>query len=200
SQLADFPAAVAELSTVFTAKAAPSAKLAAIKGATVPTAAWKRVFIKALQDSSYEVVQASLEKLCKTYPEESERFLQETKEVYGMSNSVSIKWHELAALYTAGKKVSQDRLVDYASAKWEFRTRGNAFSALKNLGYCDEQLIAHIFDALLSTNSRLVAPAAQLAEFLAQQTAYKNMMAAYYKSRTWAAWEKTQLKSSLAFL
>ncbi|MBL7711365.1 MAG: hypothetical protein JNL13_02830, partial [Chitinophagaceae bacterium] len=200
SQLADFSPATAELSTVFAAAAAPSAKLAAIKGSTVPGAAWKRVFIKALQDSSYEVVQASLEKLCKAYPEESDRFLQETKDVFGMGNSVNIKWHELATLYTADKKASQDRLVDYASAKWEFRTRTNAFSALKNLGYCDEQLIAHIFDALLSTNSRLVAPAAQLAEFLAQQTAYKQMLAAYYKSRNWEAWEKTQLKNSLTFL
>jgi aminopeptidase N len=199
SQLIELPSLTEELSTVFAAEA-PSAKLAAIKGSADLSAAWKKVFIKALQDSSYEVVQAGLEKLCKTYPSESDRFLQATREVYGMNNSVNIKWHELAATYTADKQSSQDQLVDYASAKWEFRTRGHAFNALKNLGYCDEQLIVHLFDALLSTNGRLAAPAAQLAEFLAQQTIYKNMMSTYFKSRKWAAREKTQLKSSLNFL
>jgi aminopeptidase N len=199
NQLVNDETAATDLQTIFT-QPASSPKLAAIKNYTGNNDSWKQLFIKALQDSSYDVVLASLEKLCKQYPAEAAQYLEATKNVDGMCNVVTIKWHELAASNNINKQVSIERLVHFASNNWEFRTRNNAFAALKPLGYCDDKLIAHLVDAMLSTNGRLATPAAQLAEFLAQRTTYKNNFISYYKSKTWEPWQVEQLKKYMVFL
>ena len=199
SQLVNDETTAIDLQTVFS-QTFSSPKLAAIKNYSGNNNSWKQVFIKALQDSSYDVVLASLEKLCKQYPAEAAQYLEATKNVDGMCNVVTIKWHELAASNNINKQASIERLVNFASNNWEFRTRNNAFAALKPLGYCDDKLIAHLVDAMLSTNGRLATPASQLAEFLAQQTTYKNNFISYYKSKTWEPWQVEQLKKYMVFL
>ncbi len=199
NQLVNEEAVAAELQSVFT-QSAPAPKLAAIKNYTGNNESWKQVFIKALQDSSYDVVQSVLEKLCRMYPTEAATYLETTKNVFGMSNSVNIKWHELAATNQIRKQESVNALVGYSSNQWEFRTRNNAFASIKSLGYCDDKLVVNLFDAMLSTNGRLATPASQLADFLAQQTEYKNMFTAYYKSQTWETWQIEQLKKYMSFL
>ncbi|MCU0442837.1 MAG: M1 family metallopeptidase [Bacteroidia bacterium] len=199
NQLVNDDASATALQSVFTQRnSAP--KIAAIKNYAGTSDSWKQVFVKALADSSYDVVQAALEKLCKQYPEEAVQYLEATKDVYGMGNSVNIKWHELATDLPAYRNASLQRLVQYASPQWEFRTRNNAFASLKPLGYCDEALVKNLFDAMLSTNSRLATPASQLAEFLAQQTTNKNKFIAYYKTQKWEAWQQEQLKKYMGFL
>jgi aminopeptidase N len=199
NQLVNDEQSATTLQQVFT-QSAPSPKLAALKTYNGNSESWKQVFTKALQDSSYDVVLASLEKLCKQYPLEAGKFLDATKHVYGMNNVVNIKWHELAASNLIQPEQSTNELVNYASNAWEFRTRNNAFTSLKKLGYCDAKLVVNLFDAVLSTNARLAGPAAQLAEFLAQQTVYKNMFVAYHKGKTWEPWQQEQLKKHLPFL
>lgn len=199
NQMIEDETVAAQLQTVFyNSKSSP--KLAAIKGYKGKSKSWKNVFIDALEDSSYDVAAASLDKLCTTYPDEAASFLSKTKDVMGMNNSVHIKWHELSATHHVSRDESINRLVYYASDAWEFRTRNNAFTALKALGYCDEKLVAHLFDAMLSTNGRLASPAAQLTEYLCQQTAHKNKFLAYYKSNKWTTAEKETLKKHMAFL
>ncbi len=199
SQLVNEETLAAELQHVF-AQSAPAPKLAAIKNYTGNNDLWKQAFVKALQDSSYDVVQSALEKLCKLYPSEASVYLESTRNVMGMTNSVNIKWHELAVANQIHKQESINALVDYSSNLWEFRTRNNAFLAIKTLGYCDNKLVVNLFDAMLSTNGRLATPASQLAEFLAQQTEFKSMFTAYYKSQTWEAWQTEQLKKYMTFL
>jgi aminopeptidase N len=177
-----------------------STKLAAIKGYKGKSSSWKKLFVAALEDSSYDVVSAALEHLCTHYPSESMTFLSKTKDVMGMNNSVNIKWHELAASNDHNKEESLNRLVFYASDAWEFRTRNNAFSALKSLGHCDAQLVKHLFDAMLSTNGRLAAPAAQLTEYFCQQRAQKNNFLNYYQSQKWSPLQKELLKKYMNFL
>jgi hypothetical protein len=53
---------------------------------------------------------------------------------------------------------------------------------------------------MISTNSRLASPASQLAEYLAQQVAYKNMFVEYYSSQKWEAWQVELLKKYMPFL
>ena len=199
NQMMDDEAAAKVLQRVFQHNA-PAPKLAAIKNFKNQNASWKKVLVQALQDSSYEVVQNALDMLCKTYPNEANVFLDQTKDVMGMNNSINIKWHELSANYSNNKQASLDRLVYYASDAWEFRTRNNAFNALKNLNYCNDSLVAHLFDALLSTNGRLAGPAAQLIEYMAQQSAYKNKYKQYFQQHKWAAWQSELLKKQISFL
>jgi aminopeptidase N len=199
NQLAKDEQSASLLQTVF-AQQAPAPKLAALKSYNGSDNTWKQTFIKALQDSSYDVVLVSLEKLCKTYPKEASAFLASTKGVYGMNNAVDIKWNELSYISGINQQQTINRLVQYTSPQWEFRTRNNAFTSIKPLGYCDEKLVANLFDAMISTNSRLASPASQLAEYLAQQVAYKNMFVEYYSSQKWEAWQVELLKKYMPFL
>jgi aminopeptidase N len=153
-----------------------------------------------LKDSSYDVVQAALEKLCKTWPADAATYLEATKDVEGMGNGVRIKWLELAYLHNYNKQQSLDDLVWFAGSAWEFRTRNNAFASIKNIGYCDERVVIHLMDAMLNTNSRLASPAAQLAEHFALQTVNKNLFVKYYNSKSWEPWQRDLLKKQLSFL
>jgi len=178
----------------------PSLKLAVIKGLNGNEDVWKTLFEKSLSDSSYDVVQACLDKLCKRYPAESKKYLDVTKGIDGMCNSVRIKWLELAAINNIDKQKNVDELVFLASNAWEFRSRASAFNSLKSLNYCDEKLVANLFDAMLNTNGRLAGPASQLAEYFSAQVSYKQMMIDYFKSKTWIDWQKESLKKQMSFL
>lgn len=187
------------LKAVFS-QSAPGPKVAAIKNIIGNEEAWKSTFEKALTDSSYDVVLAALEKLCRVYPEKTQQYLDITKDVYGMNNAVKIKWHEIAASNLIGQKANTDALVEYASGNWEFRTRNNAFTALKSLNYLDEKLVNNLFDAMLSTNSRLAGPAGQLAEAFSAQGAYRQSIITHYRAGKWEGWQKEQLKKHMSFL
>jgi aminopeptidase N len=199
SQLINDATSAAELQKVFAGNA-PSPKLAAIKGYAEADASWKQVFERALLDSSYDVVQAALEHLCRQYPAEAARYLQATGSVYGMNNGVRIKWLELAVVNGIDKEKNAAELTGYAGPAWEFRTRNNAFASIKAAGLYNEKLIGSLFDALLSTNSRLAGPAAQLSEYLSQQAPARKMYIDFYRSGTWEPWQQELLKKQLPFL
>jgi aminopeptidase N len=199
NQLTNDAASDELMRTVFN-ESATSPKLAAIRKYSGSDNAWKQTFANALKDSSYDVVQAALEKLCKTWPADAATYLEATKDVEGMGNGVRIKWLELAYLHNYNKQQSLDDLVWFAGSAWEFRTRNNAFASIKNIGYCDERVVIHLMDAMLNTNSRLASPAAQLAEHFALQTVNKNLFVKYYNSKSWEPWQRDLLKKQLSFL
>ncbi|MFN6359065.1 MAG: M1 family metallopeptidase [Bacteroidota bacterium] len=175
-----------------------SPKLAAIKHAP-DDIFWKERLIKCLSDSSYDVVGAALEKLCKGYPAEAESFLNQTKGLDGTTNNLRVKWHELAASYNIEKDKNLDALVWLSSNAWEFRTRNNAFASLKALNHCNPQLAAHLLDAVTSTNGRLSGPATQLIEHFALQTTYRNLFIQSYKQVADNA-KRDLIKKQLSFL
>jgi hypothetical protein len=199
-QLVNDEKSAATLQQIFTTNRNQAAKLNAIKLYSGNDIAWKNAFTKALSDSSYDVVTAALEKLCNTYPQEAGSFLQSTKGVQGMNNSLRIKWLELSAINNVERQKCLDELVWLAGNQWEFRTRNNAFTALKTLNYCDEKLVVNLFDAMLNTNSRLAGPAQQLADYLCMQSANKNRFVAYFKSQPWEKWQTELLKKQLSYL
>lgn len=177
-----------------------SVKIALLKGYNGSIASWKPFAENALRDSSYEVVQVALEKLCLAHPDEAARYLKATAGIDGYTNGLMVKWHELSIQFQYQAEESKKRLVYLSSNAWEFRTRNNAFAALKSVGYCDAAVVGNIFDAVLSTNSRLATPASQLAEYFSQQLAYKKLFETQYQSRKWESWQQEQLKRYLAFL
>lgn len=194
--------AAAQESILHVSKAAhPVLQQAALRAMNAASPSVKLRLEQALSDSSYDVVQLALETLCRQYPSETGRFADKVAHVEGMNNSVAIKRLEMQALYASdAKEASLQRLVYLASNAWEFRTRNNAFNALKSLGYCDTLLVNHLFDAALSRNGRLAAPAVQTAEALAQQSRYRDMMIASFKKATFSKEQKNQLKLQLKFL
>ncbi|MCG9879834.1 MAG: M1 family metallopeptidase [Bacteroidia bacterium] len=134
----------------------------------------KSYFELALIDSSYDVVKSSLEKLCAAYPQEAATFLQATKDVHGMFHSVRMKWLELSIVHGYETDAAKNELVQYAGPAYEFRTRNQAFIVLKSTGVFTETLAEYLVQAMLSTNGRLAAPAADLAGHFAANLAYQS--------------------------
>lgn len=153
-------------------------------------------FEKLLTDSSYEVVEASLVKLSALNPGKTATYLSLTKNVEGnLGKHVKVRWLETAYMFT-GKKQFADELVNLTSNSYEFRTRGNAMSALKRMSYCNENLIPNLVDALMSANGRLSGPANDLLKFFNGQNQYKKLVADYLGSQQWTVMQKTILKSN----
>lgn len=170
-----------QLLSVFDEKE-PQAKLTFIKAYNGDNTSCLSAIGRALTDNSYDVVQASIEKICKLDAVNLKRYLPIVKDVYGMNNSVNIKYHELGVIYNIDADEHAKALISYASNQWEFRTRNHAFAAIKSSGVYSATLIPHLFDAMLNTNSRLAGPAAELTNFLATKTNNLNDMQHYFNT------------------
>lgn len=140
-------------------------------------------FEALLKDSSYNVVETALVKLCEQYPDMTERFLEPTKNDIGMNNALRIVWLEKAGtVSTAAKQEHWKQIAAFAGAEYEFRTRINAFDALKRLNYFDELTFKNLLNASVSANGRLAAPAYSALEFFAKQSAYQANIRVYVKN------------------
>lgn len=147
---------------------------------------------KLLSDSSYVVQAYALERLSEAFPRRVSDYLRLTGNVLGIvGNNVRIKNLEVAALN--GDRNALDKLVDYASPSFEFRTRQNALRAFKALNAMPQALLPHLFEALTSTNTRLAAVAREVVEYWMQQTRYRQTLIDYYQRQSWTPAEKTIL-------
>lgn len=138
----------------------------------------QKAVIKCLEtDNSYDLPLAALERLYNEVPaSEMPAYLNQVKDLYGMGNAFRIKWLEISILSGYNKTDAQNELVEYLSARYEFRTRGNAFEAIKRLNYLTPTAVFHIKNATQSLNSRLANPAKQLLNHFEGQTEYKQMI------------------------
>ncbi len=161
---------------------------------------WKPLFEEALTDSSYEVVKTVLEKLCNQYPIGITRYLALTANVYGMNNSVKIKWLEISIFKGGNRNNGLQNLVQYAGPGYEFRTRLLAFGVLKAANHINDELAGHLFQAILSTNSRLSGPAGELLSYFAIQTEVKEGIKFYHQKQNYSASEKEILIKQLPWL
>lgn len=142
-----------------------------------------------LKDSSYNMIITSLDKLCESFPQSTAKYLDMTKDERGMSNKVHLKWLEIKA-FSTGDQAAIKELVDYTSVSNEFIARQTAMDALSRLDHFDNDLLANLIDALLSTNNRLAGSANGILTKYYAQTKPREMMIAYNKSKTWEPWQK----------
>ncbi|MFN4083353.1 MAG: M1 family metallopeptidase [Bacteroidia bacterium] len=162
---------------------------------------WKNALIRALADSSYDVVKTALTKLCTAYPREITEWVNRTNNVYGMNNAVRIKWLELNIVYNEGNIENHlAELEKYASALYEFRTRINAFNTIKATNYFSITLCMSLFQAMLSKNSRLAGPAADLLNYYSAQANYRNMAKAVFLKQVTDPIDKDVLIKQAPFL
>ncbi len=182
---------------------------AVLKGLTIIDKSWKDLYIKHLQDSSYDVVKTCMEKLVLSNfdTETMILLLAETKNNMGMNNAIAIKRAEIQIL--AAQQLNNDlfnkanaliELNKFTSASFEFRTRILAFNSFKNLNYLDNQTAKNIFNALLSTNNRLVSPVAELANHFSVQFLYKTLLKEQFAKSAFNTKEKAIIKSYLAWI
>lgn len=89
-----------------------------------------------LSDSSYLNIQFALERLCSSFPEDKEKYLEQTKDMEGWrGRNIRMAWLEIAI--GSGKHEYLKELIPYCGPRYEFETRMNAFAALQKLNYID---------------------------------------------------------------
>jgi aminopeptidase N len=152
------------------------AALAVIDPHSVQTMALLRGLEALLKDSSYEIVEMSLQKLADANPVNLSDYLEVTKGVEGnIGRNVRVRWLELAWLNSDDPKYANE-LVKMTSQSYEFRTRVNAMAALKRMDYFSEPLTGYLIDAIRSSNTRLSGPASDLMDYFYAQDKRKNQI------------------------
>jgi hypothetical protein len=78
---------------------------------------------------------------------------------------------------------------------YEFRTRVNAFEALKRMNHFNEQVCRNLFEATLSFNSRLSNPAKDALAYFKQQSAAQAIMKEVASSSDWTEEQQKALQA-----
>lgn len=144
-----------------------------------------------LLDSSYQTIATALEKLCFSFPENTQKYLDVTKGIEGTNGrNVIIKWLEIAAAANNNDKKYVDQLVAFTSNSYEFITRTNAMAALRKLNYFDNSVLNNCVNACLSSNGRLAGPATETIKYFFNQAKHKKMISDNIKGMQGADWER----------
>lgn len=142
---------------------------------------------KLLQDSSYQVIEKTLELLAFYYPQNIEDYLALTEGVDGdRSNNVKVSRLKLKYAHSQDEK-SLNELVDLTSNSYEFLSRVNAARALKELNVLNEQALANMLNATFSFNRRLSSPVSSVIDHFYEQKEYKKMIFDYVTNQEWSS-------------
>ncbi len=144
-----------------------------------------------LADSNYLNIEVALYKLSTQFPDNQAKYLAATDHLFGTNNNIRITWLEIACASEMEKHIGE--LVHFTSADYEFRTRVYAISSLQDMLYCDEDVVANLFDAALSTNNRLASPARTALIKFKETPAYAAMIKKYYQENIWDDWQTRKL-------
>jgi hypothetical protein len=175
---------------------APQVRAAVLQNLTLVPQGLKAKAERLLTDSSYANVGLALEKLCRQFPDDADRYLDLTRGVDGVGNQVSVLWHEIRA--GRGDSSSLAQLVSMAGVSYDFRTRTYALQALRRLDYCPDSLLPGLFGAMTHFNGRLRGPAQEVGTFFMQHSAAKQRMLAFYKKTSWPETEAGFLKGVMS--
>jgi len=126
----------------------------------------KDQLVQLLSDPSYNVVEAALDNLTSSGLAFNSDAL---KGVDGLNNAVALKYyaHQYALL---GDDSYANKIVEMAGPDFEFRTRINAFNALKSLNFMNKKAAEYILQATRAYNRRLATPANQTVKYFKGQS------------------------------
>lgn len=102
----------------------------------------KTKYESLLNDKSYVTIEAALFNLWKNFPLERQKYLEQTKDIYGFSDkNVRMLWLALHLVSPdfEDKKIRNyyQELTDYTSSKYGFEVRQNAFQYLTQIQACN---------------------------------------------------------------
>lgn len=164
---------------------------------TVP-AHFKNEAEKLLTDTSYYTIEYALKKLCKSFPEEKQRFLSIAKNEFGAHNNIRIAYLEILIKDQMNVTSMEYReLAEYTSNKYEFVTRVKAMEAIDRLGLASEEVLKNIMNGCTYTNNRLNGPASRTLKSLIKNTEYADKARAIFNLNQWKDWEAKALKPLL---
>lgn len=152
---------------------------------------------KLLSVNSYEVIEMALIRLCSSYRDDIPKYLDQTKEVYGIRGSnVRIQWLEIKYLTTKSGKAMAE-LIDMTSNSFEFITRLKAIGTIKRLNYCDENLVVNLSQGVQKANWKLAGASGNLLKHFFNTAEYKEVVSSTVKSLTFSEDERKRVERFL---
>jgi aminopeptidase N len=153
---------------------------------------------KLLDDMSYDIVAASLDRLTTDFPDKATQYLEKTKNVEGTrARNVKIKWLEISSFINKDQK-SVDQLIDLASPSYEFQTRVGAINALKRLNVLNAVLLENLVDAAFSPNGRLAGPAIDALKAYSEALDRKKMISEFIDAKKFGQdWQRKVVRRIL---
>lgn len=167
-------------------------RLAVVNNTTVIPKKLEKDYAALLNDSSYINIEADLRLMMQLNPDKKAKYLRATEGLYGMNKNIRIAW--LEGDYALHGNANVKELVAYAGYSYEFRTRNRAFEALRTINYCDADVVNNLFDAAVSSNSRLAGPARNTLQFFMQKPEYNTLINKIYTETKWEDWQKKRLE------
>jgi hypothetical protein len=108
-----------------------------------------------------------------------------------------VRWLEYASKHFPEQRGTMEGLItDYAGELYEFRTRVNAFEALRRMNLFNASICRNLFNATLSFNSRLSGPAKDVLGYFRQQSAAKKIMSEVIAGEGWTDAERKTLREA----
>ena len=134
-----------------------------------------------LNDKSYITIEIALYNLWINFPEDRAKYLQATKDIYGLSDlNVRQLWlilHLNTIEYQPDKKeVIFQELANYTSDNYGFEVRQKAFEYLKLIDGFDEMALKNLLQATSHHNWRFQQISKQLLEELSANENYKTII------------------------
>jgi hypothetical protein len=149
-------------------------------------------FEMLLSDSSYSIVNSALTTLAARFPQFTDRYLEITKDQYGLANEIMFNRLEIKA--KRGDKDALQAITEYTGPSYRSAVRAQAFRILKRFNYLDDTAVDNMFEALLYPAGFLSRPAKAVADYFYEQPEFKIKIKAYYDAHNWEPWQKEILR------
>jgi len=175
----------------------PLVRRAAIENPVTIPEAVKSATEQLLHDHSYINVEKALDLLCRSFPHDIPRYLEETKNESGWrGRNIRMKWLEIAI--QAEQREYTRELTDYAGPRYEFETRINAFNLLRKLNYLDKKSVLFLIDGFSYWNYKVSNAAKDVLLYFYQQNKYKYLIDNELKSGELSAGQIEKVRQILS--
>ena len=136
-------------------------------------------FENYLETKSYQIISASLDLLCKSFPENADEYLDKTKNISGESVPyVKLIWLKNAVTYgyytDLQKQKYADELVDFTSNSFGFNTRLQALNKVLVIQYFNRKFLMNLINGSVSFNHHLAGPFRQVLKEFAKNESFKK--------------------------
>jgi hypothetical protein len=170
----------------------PLVRRAALEGVGIIPENLRPWYEVLLEDASYVNVEKALEALCLSFPDRTLIYLDKTKHETGWRGlNIRMKWLEIA-IGQGQQREYIEELVEYASPRFEFETRMNAFQLLKRLNYIDKTSAAHLIDGYLYWNYKVSNSAKDVLQYFYQQNRGKSVIDKVLEEGPWSPESKNK--------
>lgn len=156
----------------------------------------KNEYENILSNISYKNVELALDNLANSFPDETKKYLKITSQMEGWrGRNIRMKWLELNYLF--GNKKVLDQIIDYTSISFDFETRLNAFTILRNINYLDKTTAHNLLLASIHWNPKLFRPTREILQHFRKQFEYNKLIQELIENSKWTNWENNKIKQIL---